>query len=124
MSFKIDFKEYNDSLLISIVDVFLPEDFDRIMGEITSSTEYPANVNAIFDLTQMLFDNITSDFLRSLQIRAEKYSDKRFGAKTAYVCPKDLQFGMIRMWAVYVDSLPVEIMITRSMDEALSWVKK
>ncbi len=72
MPFKIDFKEDNGLIIITIEGVFLLDDFDKIMKQITESTGYPTNVNAIFDLTQMSFDNIGSDFLRSLSFQAEK----------------------------------------------------
>ena len=70
----------------------------------------------------MFFHNITRDFLKSLAITAAKYAGKRSGAKNAYVCPEDLQYGMTRTWEVFLDSLPVETFVTRSMEEALKWI--
>jgi hypothetical protein len=122
MSFKIDLLEPRNLIVIKIEGLFSADDFVEILEQIVHSKDYPSNVNAVYDLTQMSFDNITSGFLQVLNVLAEKYGNARSGAKTAYVCPKDLQFGMARAWEAFVNDVPVKTMVTRSMEEALSWI--
>ncbi|MDD3814217.1 MAG: hypothetical protein PHZ02_06175 [Desulfocapsaceae bacterium] len=123
MSFSIDFSGPLHPIVITLEGVLTADEFVEIMEQIVNSKEYPSNINAVYDLTHMSFDNITIEFLQSLKVLAKKFGSHRRGAKTAYVCPKDLQFGMARIWEVFVSDLPLETMVTRSMDEALSWIQ-
>ena len=92
-----------------------------ILDEITNSTEYPPSINAVYDLSQLSFDNKTTAFLRSLVKKAGDYP-QRSGAKTIYVCPEDLQFGMVRMWEVFIREIPIETRVTRSRNAALNLI--
>lgn len=122
MSFSIDFSGPLHPIVITLEGVLTADVFVEMLEQIVNSKEYPSNINAVYDLTQMSFDNINIEFLQSLTVLAKRYGKNRSGAKTAYVCPKDLQFGMARIWEVFVSDLPLETIVTRSMDEALSWI--
>lgn len=122
MPFKIDFTGPHSPLIVTIKGELRTDDVVEMLETIVNSEDYPANINAIYDFSQMSFNNITSDFLQALDHRIQRGSHDRIGAKTAYVCPGDLQFGMIRAWEAFIDDLQVETLVTRSMDEALSWV--
>lgn len=123
MPFEIDFTGLDYPIIITIKGVLTINEFVEILAVIINSEDYPANIDAIYDLTQMSFDNITSDFLQSLDYCVQRDDNDRAGAKTAYVCPKELQFGMIRAWEAFIDDLPVKTLVTRSMDEAVRWIK-
>ena len=45
------------------------------------------------------------------------------GYKVAFVVARDADFGLARVYEGYAASFPFEIMVFRSMDEALSWVQ-
>jgi hypothetical protein len=122
MPFKIKFAGPRSPIIITITGVLTAEDVAEMLAQIVNSQDYPANTNAIYDFSQMSFDNITSDFLQSLDYQIQRSDNKRIGAKTAYVCPEDLKFGMIRAWEAFIDDLQVETLVTRSMEEALNWV--
>jgi hypothetical protein len=122
MPFNIDFAGPHSPLIITIKGELTADNVVEILETITNAEDYPANINAVYDFTQMTFDNITNEFLQELDYRIQRENSDRVGVKTAYVCPKDLQFGMIRAWEAFIDDLPVETLVTRSMDEALSWV--
>jgi hypothetical protein len=122
MPFKIDFTGPHSPIIITITGKLTTEDVAEMLEQIVDSEDYPANVNAIYDFTRMSFENITSDFLKSLDYQIQRGDLRRAGAKTAYVCPEDLKYGMIRVWEVLIDDLNVETLVTRSMEEALNWV--
>jgi hypothetical protein len=124
MLYKIDYLLRDKIIIVNISGVFSVDSFVETIKEIVSGTDYPSNIDAIYELTHMSFDNITSDYLHLVKNQVKKYGHKREGAKTAYVCPNDLQFGMIRIWEVFVNSIPIETMVTRSIDEALEWIKR
>ncbi len=58
-------------------------------------------------------------------ILAKKYSGSRKNGKTAIVGPKDIDYGMGRMYQAYADieDLPYEYRIFRSFKEAMGWLE-
>ena len=122
MPFNIDYIDPLQPIVISIEGFSSAGEFVEIMEQITNSQEYAPNVNSIYDLTRMSFENIFSDFLHKVKIRLRQYGDLRGEAKIAYVCPADLQYGMTRVWEVFCDDILTETMVTRSMEEALAWM--
>ncbi|AGF79390.1 hypothetical protein UWK_02859 [Desulfocapsa sulfexigens DSM 10523] len=123
MPFKIVHNKQSAYLTVQVEGVFNQEEFVKILDAIVKSNEYPENINAIYDLSNMFFEKISSDFLYTLSLLAEKYSKQRSGAKTALVCPADLQFGAAREWDAYTDHIPVDKTVVRTMEEAIKWVK-
>jgi len=123
MPFKIIHNKESAYLEIQIEGGFDQGDLVEILDTIINSNEYPDNINAIYDLSNMSFENISFDFLGSLSLIAKSYSNQRSGAKTAYVCPSDLQFGMTRVWDAYTDPVPIDKIVVRTMDEAITWIK-
>ena len=122
MTLKFDYLGQGEPILVTINGIFTVDDFTRLPDEFTSSREYPPNSDVVYDLSRMSFENISSEFFNSLVDIAEKYP-QRSGARLAYVCPEDLQFGMMRIWSVLVGKIPVEVNIFRSMDDAMAWIK-
>jgi len=89
--------------------------------KLTSSNEFPSNVNTIYDMTKMDFSNITTEFEENV-ILFRKQLD-RGDAKIACVTPTDLGFGMGRMYEVLSDKLPQQVRVFRTFEEAKDWVQ-
>ena len=45
------------------------------------------------------------------------------GARRAFVAPNDLAFGMLRMHQCYVEDRHQEIIVVRTMSEAINWLE-
>jgi hypothetical protein len=43
--------------------------------------------------------------------------------KVAVVAPKDLSFGLARMYQVFANSVPWNFVVFRAMDAALAWLR-
>lgn len=124
MSYSIQFVEEQQFVIVAISGIVSSKVFINAMAEIVSSSKYPDNINAVYDLSEMDFDNVTTGFLQFTKHQVRGLTEKRAGAKTVYVCPKDLQFGMARMWKVMIDDIPVDIHVVRSLDEAVDWISR
>ena len=122
MPLKFDYLGMDEPILVTITGEFGEEDFTRLLEEFTKSTEYPPNADVVYDLTEMSFDNVSTEFFTSLVDIAERYP-QRSGARLAYVCPEDLQYGMMRVWGVMVNRIPVNVNVFRSMEKAMAWIK-
>ena len=109
-----------DYLLAKIEGILDWEELKLVAKKITSSNEFPANVNTIYDLTKMDFSNITAEFEEKL-IRFRKQLD-RGDAKIACVVSSDVGFGMGRMYEVLSDKLPQQVRIFKKQEEAQHWL--
>jgi hypothetical protein len=51
-----------------------------------------------------------------------KFADTSTYPKIAVVAPKDLSFGLARMYGVFADSIPWDFVVFRATDAALAWL--
>ena len=83
------------------------------MGEITSSEEYPSNVNTIWGLRKTDLSNADKDLINSfIAIRIKKY-EKRVNTLLVIIADDDLSFGLSRMYQSFskINTLPQEIKV-------------
>lgn len=97
------------------------EEFDGIGQTIMASTEYPADVNTLWDLRQADFSGINSQTLRQYLFHREKYS-YRGNTKIAFVTADDVSFGLMRMYEMLSVDLPQQIMVFKNYQEAEDWL--
>lgn len=107
-------------LLIKISGVLEWEQLKLTAAKIASSSEFPSNVNTLYDMTEMDFSNITAEFEENV-IMFRKQLD-RGDAKIACVTPSDVGFGMGRMYEVLSDQLPQQVRVFRKLEDAQNWL--
>ena len=108
-------------LLIKISGVLDWEQLKDAAEKVTTSKEFPAHVDTLYDLSEMDFSNITTEFEEKL-ILFRKHLD-RGDAKIACVVASDVGFGMGRMYEVLSDKLPQQVRVFKNMEDAKDWVK-
>jgi hypothetical protein len=52
-----------------------------------------------------------------------KYADAGTRPKVAVIAPKDLSFGLARMYEAFAGSIPWDFVVFRSVDTALAWLR-
>ncbi|UCD65437.1 MAG: hypothetical protein JSW69_05270 [Deltaproteobacteria bacterium] len=67
---------------------------------------------------------ISSEEIEKIILTAKKNSGGRKEGKTAIVGPKDIEYGLGRMYQAYADieSLPYEYRIFRKLEDAKEWL--
>jgi hypothetical protein len=87
--------------------------------------------NLLWDFSDASFDNISSWNLKKLTDYVKQYGHLRIGGKTALVAPNDLERGLLQMLEIRLleafdetDEIPIRLEISRSVDEAISWLDK
>jgi ribosomal protein L23 len=67
---------------------------------------------------------ITSEEIEKIILTAKKNSGSRKEGKTAIVGPKDIEYGLGRMYQAYADieSMPYEYKIFREVEDAKNWL--
>ena len=53
----------------------------------------------------------------------ERYRDAEAAPKTAVIAPRDISFGLARMYEAYTDLVPGDFVVFRAADAALAWLK-
>jgi hypothetical protein len=78
----------------------------------------------LFDLSDVTIVDVAAGSVREAARRAEQYVDSRLeGGKLAIIAPRDLLFGMARMYEILRGDSPVEVRVFRERDEAESWLE-
>lgn len=73
MSYKIDYLREDTLIIVSVEGVLLTDRFVETIKEVVDGKDYPPNINAVYDLTHMSFDNITSDYLQLMSNQAREF---------------------------------------------------
>jgi len=78
----------------------------------------------LWDFTSASYPNISIEDLREFSFIARKYGSSKQGGKTAIVAPKDLEYGLSRMFKTMTEivEVPFEVHVFRSLDEAMLWL--
>lgn len=102
----------DDAELADIAD-YMREHIDQWVGKLV-----------IWDVSAMGFATVTGDDFEKFAAEISADTSKRDGEKTAIVAPRDLQFGMTRMFETWADLAPVriEFQVVRTIEEAKAWL--
>lgn len=119
----IQYKYISDDkfLIIKISGVLVWEQLKDAAEKVTTSKEFPPDVDTLYDLSEMDFSNITTEFEEKL-ILFRKQLD-RGNAKIACVVTSEVGFGMGRMYEVLSDKLPQQVRVFKNMEDAKDWLK-
>jgi hypothetical protein len=97
--------------------------FQAGMGFLAYAEEITKWRSAIIDLTSVQAMNITSDDIRAVVEQNKRIAVlARPGALLAVASPRDLGFGLARVWEVLVEETGWETMTFRSRSEAEDWI--
>jgi len=78
----------------------------------------------IFDFTNGSLKNISTEVFKQKIIRSKSRTEKRKEIKAAIIGKKDIDFGMGRMYAAYIEmeDSGINISVFRTRFEALKWI--
>ena len=100
---------------------------DEIIDLYTSFFEdggWIPGLNELVDHSELDGSNLTGDGLRTIAMYANNFYKQHNipNVKTAIFAPKDLPFGLSRIYNVMTDDSPEEVGVFREMQEAKSWL--
>ena len=99
------------------------DDFGDFLRFIDTHIHTWKDVNVLWDMNKLDFDNVSSDAIRQLIHEGRHAARHRPNMKTAYVVHSDLGFGMMRMFALLAETdLPIIFSVFRDRDTATAWV--
>ncbi len=78
----------------------------------------------IDDFTNANLNKIHKNDMARISDELLKRKEKFTGMSVAYVAPKDLEFGLLRMWVILeAEKLFNKVRVFRTMKEAITWLK-
>jgi len=87
------------------------------------SDHFDPSQNLLVDLREADSSPRSSRMLRRLaKLVFESYRDLTTRTKVAVVAPRDLSFGLARMYAAFSDAVPWDFTVFRAIDAARAWL--
>lgn len=88
--------------------------------------KFQAGMNVLWDFRQGIQTSSFSaeDMRHIVSMTAEHIKQRGAEYKLALLAPRDLYFGLSRMFEAYGDEIPIEIHAFRTMENALDWLNE
>ena len=100
-----------------------PDAFTEYFNALVSHKYWESGSLVLTDETKLDGSTITVQEVRDITEICGKYSSELGQVRTAILVARDIEYGMIRMWDVFVEGKwDVEARLFRSRDEALAWL--
>jgi len=123
ISMEFKFNHTGDYLVCEMRGIADVNQWPAFMKEMLSHEKWRPGTNWLKDMTEL---NAGKVLMEDVQTIAALYCDhsQQIGAgKCAVVVSRDLEFGLVRMWGVFVgDGWEAEAQVFRSFDEAVAWL--
>ncbi len=124
MPIVINYDTTIDTIVIKATGRIIYKDILILANGLIAHSNFRMNINQLFDSTEGELDlsteevkQISQDFLQISEVLGLK-------RRLAIAVSRDLDFGMMRMYAVFFEAGPgVEVNIFKSLDEARKWLK-
>lgn len=102
----------------------LNNQFLNCYKSMVESDLFTAATNLLIDLRQTDSSPRNQEVLRQVADLVKlKLADAGTYPKIAVIAPKDVSFGMARMYQFLTDSIPWDFVVFRSADTALAWLR-
>lgn len=114
--------DYNLGVLVHVGST--PDDeFLAFYKSFFESDAFDPSMNLLVDLREADSSTRSSEILqRFAEFVRMTLKDATTNTKVAVVAPRDLTFGLARMYEVFTDPVPWNFVVFRAMDAALAWL--
>jgi len=110
------------ALYIKVTGHLLINDYKQAAAEILQSTDYPSDTAALWDLTEMKFDNIDIEFEKKLIALRQAHNEERGAAKIAIVCDYSFAEPIIKLFKILSKPLKQNLQSFNNFYEAEHWL--
>ena len=118
---KIDIEA--NTILRSVIGELTKDAVTQAFSESLMHPDFSENMNVIWDMTKADLNALSADHLIGIVDHISTHIKSRGSDyKIAIVAPKDINFGISRMFKSYGGELPISINILRNIDEAFNWI--
>jgi hypothetical protein len=109
---------------LTLFEVVGDADAEHVLRQVVAFLHEAPTPLVLWDFSRGSMRVMTSQDLRAIATRAAPFTDVRRGGRTAILCPRDVDFGLGRMFQAFVEILaaPFDLMVFRDSDEARAWL--
>jgi hypothetical protein len=99
------------------------DDVQQAFALRTTLPDFKPGMRVLWDLCQANASRLSTDEIRQIAQRNKSQVKKAgVGYKVAFVAPRDIEYGLSRMFEMFSDETPVQIRVFRTTDEARRWL--
>ena len=101
----------------------LVEDVQQAFAERTGHSDFRPGMSILWDLSEANASRMTSSDIRRIAGQ-NKARLKKAGVpyKAAFLAPRDIEFGLSRMYEMFADASLVENRVFRNLEDARRWL--
>jgi len=125
MAIDIRHNSEREFLIITVTGQLCLEEYKAIMGKITQSEQYPADINALWDVREQDFSCVTSSSVDGLIEISEQYPE-RGASRVAFIVGANLAYGMLRMYELSLSiknpKCSQKLRVFRDYSEGENWL--
>jgi len=124
MSIDLKYNKQKKILTIKAQGYLSVESFETVTLALLSSDEYCHDVDTIWDIRDMHFDNIDMTFLKQLNKVQKKYAERRGEARIAIFSNSKLAVPIVKLFMIISKNLSQKYNVFTSVEEAELWLQQ
>ena len=125
MDFEISFRKETGYFIIKTRGDTTPDDVEASLLQVFTSPDWSNGKNILYDNRLENLDKLSSDDVQRISLKFTQFNDKLANSKIALVMPKDVAYGLARMWENYTETTATfKTNIFRTIDNALQWIEE
>ena len=122
MSVKLTYDEVPNILTIKIIGTPSLDDFKNVFQKIMFSTDFPYDVNTLWDISEMDFETIDIEFEQALIEMRKPFNQQRGEAKIAIYSNYKLGEPLVKLFLILAKDISQAMRAFSTMDETRSWL--
>jgi len=122
MSIDLEYSNAQKILTIRVQGHLDADSFEAAAQNLVNSNEYCHNVNTIWDLRDMQFDNVDMKLMKQLIDVQKKYAERRGQAKIAILSNYSLAAPIVKLFIILSKNLRQHYRAFTSINEAEQWL--
>ena len=118
---KLEINREKDLSIFTTTESYSIQDVCEVLDRYYSG---PVTSLVLWDSTRLDLSSWQRDDILTAVRKSKEYSHLRAGGKSALVMPRDLHFGLGKMFQAYseIDNLQIEVEVFRNIEEAIAWL--
>ena len=122
MAIGFSYSPETNILTIKVTGYLTLEDYFSALTQLLESSDIPADVNAIWDIQDMEFDNIDIKFQQAIVDWHKQHNNPRSNARIAMVSDYSLGDPILKLFKQIGKEQYQEMEVFRTIDEAKLWL--
>ena len=125
MNFTVTLSKNRDYFFIETSDKTSADDIEKFLTDIFSDSSWKNGMHLLFDNRKENLSELSNIEVEIIAGKFLQFNEYLKNSKIALVMPKDLSYGIARMWETYVslNNASFETQVFRSVKNAREWIE-